>query len=105
MVSSSIITNVGPLVLSGTVAAVSVEGPMASVSARARLEGGAGFTDDDGAGVAEPDGCISEMCGLVDATCVVRGVSESCAAVSAGVDAMAGAWSVLISTGLDDNAS
>lgn len=38
-------TNTGPLELSGTAAGVSVEGPIASVSARVRLVGGAGFAD------------------------------------------------------------
>jgi hypothetical protein len=38
-VSSSIITNTGPLVLSGFEAGVSVEGPIASVSARVSLVG------------------------------------------------------------------
>lgn len=98
-------TRVGPFVLSGLEAAVSVDGPIASVSARVRLVGGVGFAAGGEVGAAAAEGCISEMCGLVDATCVVRGVSESCAAMFAGVDAAAGAWSVRISTGLGDGAS
>ena len=42
-------TSTGPLVLSGFEAGVSVEGPMASVSARFKAVGGAGFADDEGA--------------------------------------------------------
>jgi len=49
LVRSSMMTSTGPLVLSGFEAGVSVEGPMASVSARFKAVGGAGFADDEGA--------------------------------------------------------
>lgn len=112
VVSSSIITSVGPFVLSGSNAGVSVDGPMASVSARVSSVGGAGFAavgevDEVGeAGNAASEGCISTMCGFAAATWVVMGVSEVCAVLFAGGGVTAAEdWRVRISTGLDDMAS
>lgn len=98
-------TSTGPFVLSGAAAGVSVEGPMASVSARLRLEGGAGFTNDEGAGSVLSEGLVSVEGGVESVVWAVVGVSDSCAVVFADAGVAAEAGSVLISTGLDDSAS
>lgn len=106
--SSSIITTTGPFELSGLAAGVSVEGPIASVSARVRLVGGAGFADEVAA-VEEPgSGLVSDVCGTVTSAgaAVVAGmaVSETCAVVfAAGASPDGG--NVFISTGLDERSS
>lgn len=63
VVSSKVITTTGPLELSGFAAGTSVEGPIASVSARLSSAGGVGF---GGAG------------GVIDSagSCVLEGVAS-----------------------------
>ena len=104
VVRSSIITSTGPFELSGAAAGVSVEGPMASVSARFRLVGGAGFTGDD-AGSVLSEGLISVADGVEKSVWTVMGVSDGCAVGIADAGVAADAWRVRISTGLDDSAS
>lgn len=105
MVRSSIITSTGPLVLSGFAAGVSVEGPMASVSARFKFAGGAGFADDDAASWLSSEGSISAADGAGTSTGLVTDASGTGAAVLVDVGPAADAGSVLSSTGLDDNGS
>lgn len=100
-------TTTGPFELSGTAAGVSVEGPIASVSERFKLVGGAGLSDDMMGACALGAGIVSEVCGTVISTgaMVVVVVLEGCAVmlVAAGVTPDDG--NVLISTGLDDSSS
>ena len=92
---------------------MSVEGPMASVSARFRAEGGAGFPGDDGAAGASAGALASPACGAVVAMAAAAaaaaggGAGVVCAGVSAGAAAGAAgaASSVAISTGLVASAS
>lgn len=70
-------TSTGPFALSGAAAGVSVDGPMASVSARLRLVGGAGFASVAEVGSVLPEGLISVMFGFSDMTWVVTGTSET----------------------------
>lgn len=102
-------TSTGPLVLSGLAAGVSVEGPMASVSARFKSAGGAAFAGDEGAAGASSGALDSAVwvAGVAIAAGAGAGAAVVCAVVSAG--AAAGAWGeasrVLISTGLVARAS
>jgi len=85
---------------------VSVEGPIASVSARFRLVGGAGFAADVIGDAALGAGIVTDVCGtVISAGAVVAVVSGTCAVmfVAAGVAPDGG--NVFISTGLDDNSS
>lgn len=98
LVRSSIITRTGPFVLSGFAAGVSVDGPMASVSARFSAEGGASFPGDEGATgasskVLEPTGCSAGV-----AAGATAGASVVCVVVSAGAGAAPEASRVFIST-------
>lgn len=111
VVSSNVITTTGPFELSGFVAGVSDEGPIASVSERVRSVGGVGFNDADGdidsVGIGvDSKGCTS--CGCDVCSCADGGfaaLSDVCAvgSVDGSVGAVAEAGNVLISTGLDDN--
>ena len=104
--SSSIMTTTGPFELSGFAAGVSVEGPIASVSARLRFVGGAGFVGDVAAICELVAGIVSEVCGTsISAGPVVVVVSEACAVLLVGADAAPDGGNVFISTGLDDNSS
>jgi len=94
-------TSTGPLVLSGFAAGVSVEGPIASVSARVKAAGGGGFADDEGAAGAFSEALVS-MAGVA-VVAIAAWVGAS--AVFAGAAPAPEAWRVLISTGLDDRAS
>jgi hypothetical protein len=104
---SSIITTTGPFEASGTAAGVSVEGPMASVSARFKAVGGAGFADD---ATAVCDGC-AVIDSFVWGTVISAGAAEVLVSVEAGAAVVVDAGTasdggnVLISTGLDDNSS
>ena len=67
VVSNSMITTVGPLLLSGFAAGPSVEGPRAaSVSVRFRSLRGGGAADDDASACVSSDELISPM--LVNST-------------------------------------
>mgnify|MGYP003624077604 CR=1 FL=1 len=105
MVRSSIITTTGPLVLSGFAAGVSVEGPIASVSARVRLIGGAGFVVDAAAGNVLGAGMVSVVCGTMISAGAELVSSGSCVVVLVVGGAVTAGGNVFISTGLDDNAS
>lgn len=98
-------TTTGPLELSGTAAGVSVEGPMASVSARFN---GTGSVAAVATACELCAGMVSEVCGttisLGPAAAVVVG-AEGCAAVFAGAGATLDDGNVFISTGLDDRSS
>jgi hypothetical protein len=104
-VRSSIITSTGPLVLSGFAAGVSVDGPIASVSARFNAAGGAGFADGEAATGASSEVLVSATCGVEAAIGAAAGVSATCVLVLAGAGTAPEAWRVLISTGLDDRPS
>jgi hypothetical protein len=108
LVRSSIITSTGPFVLSGFAAGVSVDGPIASVSARfnvvggsAHLVGGVG-PPSDGSSCASSEPLGGRTFGVNVAIGAEAVVSE---AVFVDSWAAPDAWSVRISTGLDDNAS
>lgn len=96
-------TTTGPFELSGIAAGVSVEGPIASVSARLR----SGFADEVTGGRAPGAGIVTSVCGtVISAGAVVAVVvAEPCAGllVAAGVAPDDG--NVLISTGLDESSS
>ena len=100
-------TTTGPFELSGIVAGVSVEGPMASVSARLRLVGGAGFAADVVGGAALGAGSVSEVCGTVIMVGSVAPatLSGTGAVVFAAAGAAPDDGNVFISTGLDDRSS
>ena len=98
-------TSTGPLVLSGFEAGVSVEGPMASVSARFKAVGGAGFADEEGAAGAFSGAMASTAGGADVAIAACAGASAVWVAVFAGAAPATEAWRVLISTGLEDRAS
>lgn len=102
LVRSSIITSTGPLVLSGFAAGVSVDGPIASVSARFNAAGGAGFADGEAATGAFSEALVSTAGGVEVAIGAVAGVSATCVPVFAEAGTTPDAWRVLISTGLDD---
>ena len=102
LVRSSIITSTGPLVLSGFAAGVSVDGPIASVSARFNAAGDAGFADGETATGALSEVLVSVTCGVEVAIGAVTGVSATCVPVFAEAGTTPDAWRVLISTGLDD---
>jgi len=102
LVRSSIITSTGPLVLSGFAAGVSVDGPIASVSARFNAAGGAGFADGEAATGAFSEALVSTAGGVEVAIGAVTGVSATCVPVFAEAGTTPDAWRVLISTGLDD---
>jgi hypothetical protein len=104
VVRRSIMTNVGPLLLSGLAAGPSVEGPSAaSVSVRfSSLRAGVAV-DDDAAGCALSDGLISPM--FVNSTGAIWGAPEAVAVEVVGAGAPVGDWSVSISTALEDSAS
>lgn len=102
VVSSNMMTRTGPLVLSGLAAGVSVDGPIASVSARVNSAGGAAL--------AEVDGAIWAI--SVDSGSTVEWLVVSIGSVSAGFDGIASAGAAaaaggsgLSSTGVDDKAS
>lgn len=104
VVRRSIITSVGPLLLSGIAAGPSVEGPRAaSVSVRFSSLRTGGAADDDTAGCALSDGLVSPM--LVNSTGAIWGAPESVAVEVVGAGAPVGDWSVFISTALDDSVS
>ena len=106
LVRSSIITSTGPLVLSGFAAGVSVDGPMASVSARFKAEGGAGFADGEAAAGASSEVLGSTVCGVEVAIGAVAGAaSVACVVVSTGAGPAPDASRVLISTALVDRGS
>jgi len=98
-------TSTGPLVLSGFAAGVSVDGPIASVSARFNAAGGAGFADGAAATGASSEALISVTCGVEAAIAAGTGVSATCVLVLAGAGTAPDAWRVRISTGLDDRPS
>lgn len=102
LVRSSIITSTGPLVLSGFAAGVSVDGPIASVSARFNAAGGAGFADGEAATGAFSEALVSTAGGVEVAIGAVTGVSATCVPVFAEAGTTPDAWRVLISTGLDE---
>jgi hypothetical protein len=110
LVRSSIITRTGPLVLSGFAAGVSVDGPIASVSARFNVVGGAGLVGDDGVTCACAVALVSTTCGTsvdvaIGAEASVSGYWAVVMLVFVESWAAPDAWRVLISTGLDDSAS
>jgi hypothetical protein len=95
-------TTTGPFELSGTAAGVSVEGPMASVSARFS---GAGIVAAVAAACELCAGVVSGVCGAAISLGPVVVGSEGCAAVFAAAGATLDGGSVFISTGLDDSSS
>jgi len=105
LVRSSIITSTGPLVLSGFAAGVSVDGPIASVSARFNAAGGAGFADGETATGAFSEVLVSVACGVEVAIGAATGVSATCVLVFVEAGTAPDACRVLISTGLDDRPS
>ena len=92
-------TTTGPFEASGMAAGVSVEGPIASVSARVRLVGSAGFTED----VVGAD-VVSDVYGTAVSVWAVEVVSGTWAVFVVADTALDGG-NVLISTGLDDSSS
>lgn len=88
--------------LSGFAAGVSVDGPIASVSARFNAAGGAGFADGEAATGAFSEALVSTAGGVEVAIGAVTGVSATCVPVFAEAGTTPDAWRVLISTGLDD---
>jgi hypothetical protein len=104
---SSIMTTTGPFEVSGTAAGVSVEGPIASVSARFKVVGGAGFADDVAAICEGCAGTVSVVWGTVISAGLVVVVTsaEFCAVVFVAAGAAPDGGNVLISTGLDDSSS
>jgi hypothetical protein len=106
VVRSSVITTAGPSVLSGTAAGASVEGPMASVSARFSGAGAAGGAEDNGAGCAFSEVLVSAVCGVEVAIGAASDGPETCAVVlgDGAACAVAGGCNVAISTGMDDGA-
>jgi hypothetical protein len=100
LVRSSIITSTGPFVLSGFAAGVSVDGPMASVSARFKAGGGASFAGDEEAPGASSGVLGSTSCAVGAAIGAAAGASVVCVGVSAGAGPAPDASKVLISTEL-----
>jgi hypothetical protein len=100
---SSIITTTGPFEASGTAAGVSVEGPIASVSARVRLVGGAVFAVDMTTVCEVEAGIVSEVCGTAISAGPVATAAEGCAAVVTAAGAAPDEGSVCSSTGLEDS--
>jgi hypothetical protein len=98
-------TTTGPFEVSGTAAGVSVEGPIASVSARFKLVGGAGFAVDVAVDCVFDAGIVSEVCGTTISAGPAVAASEACAVVFVAAGATLDGGNVLISTGLDDNSS
>jgi hypothetical protein len=118
VVRSSMMTTVGPLVLSGFAAGESVEGPMASVSVRFSSARGAGCADVGTAGCVLSAEVGSGTWGAAGSAWAVWDVSVSCVVVVAVAGAVSGAavvavsgaaaggvWRVRISTGAEDRAS
>jgi hypothetical protein len=110
VVSNSMITTTGPLVGSGLIVGVSVEGPIASDSARVRVAGGASSSTFTG---AADTGAICVLCSCVwEDGSSLDGVStaasgSSCVVVFVldGGSAADVAGNVLNSTGLVDKAA
>jgi hypothetical protein len=119
VVRSSMMTTVGPLVLSGFAAGESVEGPMASVSVRFSSARGAGCAEVGTAGCVPSAEVESEAAGSawgvwdVSVSCVavvavagaVSGAVVVAAVVAVSGAAAGGVWRVRISTGAEDRAS
>ena len=91
--------------LSGFAAGVSVDGPMASLSARFNAEGGAAFAGDEGAPGASSEVAGSTVCAAGVAIGAAAGASVVCVVVAAGTGPAPAASRVLISTGLADRGS
>lgn len=107
VVSSSIMTMTGPFVVSGFDVGVSVDGPIASDSARVRLAGASASTAAGTDGAAG-SGAICMLCSCVwgVAASIDGGLAASgtCAVVFVDGGSPADAGNVLSSTGLVDNA-
>jgi hypothetical protein len=103
--SSNIITTTGPFDVSGIAAGVSVEGPIASVSARVRLVGGAGFAVAMASVCVLEAGIVSEVCGTAISAGLEATANERCAVVFTTAGAAPDGGSVRSSTGLDDSSS
>jgi hypothetical protein len=110
VVSNSIITTTGPLVGSGLIVGVSVEGPIASDSARVRVAGGVNTSAFAG---AADTGAICVLCSCVWAdvsstdagSAVASGAACVVVFVVDGGSAADVAGNVLSSTGLVDKAA
>ena len=79
-------TKTGPLVLSGAAAGVSVDGPIASVSARVRAAGGEALEVEE-TGCALSAALAPAVRGMEVAIGAVAGVSETCAVDVTGAGA------------------